>query len=245
MTLKDSVSGWRVAGDTFTENPTFAPPGEWQKAPGLMAYLVPRFFVCDAEPFDAFSLWEGNSLYRIELRGGIVRDKSHQYGDHSVYHGRQQRVLFRVEMGGVMFQYARFCALEVADNWNCPSVVRDWLITGNRELAKQAIKLAKRWMRPFSFSPPCPSHSSQAAEHAAAQTMLISTGWFVAREVERAATLSARLAALEMAARNNSYQVDEGKIADLSYETLRSTRRVKFNALIREAMIQQGVEYKF
>ena len=90
---------------------------------------------------DALQYAEGTILYKVKGHGIIV-----PHGDPvDKYACSHRTYLDRIEAKDVLFKFARLCALDVIDLWDAPSVVVDFLKTGNqlfRSAARSAAKAA-------------------------------------------------------------------------------------------------------
>ena len=81
-------------------------------------------------PFDALMYATGARLHRVELVGELVPysrlvDK---------YAGRSRKILASIDATQLLWDFARWCALQVIDQWNAPDIVCRYLETGDESL---------------------------------------------------------------------------------------------------------------
>jgi len=57
--------------------------------------------------------------------------------------GRRRKILQTIDTTELLREFARWCALQVIDLWDCPPIVREYLETGREEI--QAAARAAGW----------------------------------------------------------------------------------------------------
>lgn len=80
---------------------------------------------------DALKHAPGSVLYEVELSGEIDESGDKIAAEHRKY-------LLRVDAEDLLNEFARGCALSVIHSWDAPSVVKEFLETGNEELRDAA-----------------------------------------------------------------------------------------------------------
>ena len=120
---------------------------------------------------DALAYAPGAWVRRVDCGGDIVA-----IGDKLVC--TRRTIVAHADASDVLSSWARWCALQVADLWCCPVIVREWLETGDPALRADALTV-------ISSGSPWPPYAVLAAMDASA-TMYLS--------MER--TLSARQAVI-------------------------------------------------
>lgn len=80
---------------------------------------------------DALQYAPGELIHRVECGGD-----RHEDDDKIVC--RQRTILWTVDGGTVLRDFARHCALDVIHLWDAPDVVREYLETGSEELRAAA-----------------------------------------------------------------------------------------------------------
>ena len=139
--MTDTVLGWHFVGDTLRDGRPTPPDGEWlvhgrRIAPGRLGLHA------SVRILDALCYAPGNTVCRVEMRGDIQRH------DGNKIVGRERRILWRIDGTKLLREFARRCALDVAHLWDMPSVVRDYLETGNetiRAAARGVAVMADAW----------------------------------------------------------------------------------------------------
>ena len=124
------------------------------------------------------------ALCRVELGGTIIRDT-----DKSVASERTIIAMLGAERTTTLLRdFARWCALQVADLWDTPQVVRQYLETGDETLRASARNAA----------------AARAAWAASARDASAWAAWAAAEAADAAAARSASWAAVWAAARSAS-----------------------------------------
>jgi hypothetical protein len=128
-------------------------------------------------PIDALRYAPGNTICRVECAGVAVRQ-----ADKFVC--RERTILWRVDGEGLLRDFARRCALDVAHLWDIPDVVREYLTTGDKSLRAAAWAAARA--------------AARAAAWAAAEAAAEAAAWEAAREAQ-----NRRLTSMVVAAHKN------------------------------------------
>lgn len=100
--------------------------GEWMESSGPLV-LGGRGLHASTLVVDALRYAPGPVACRVEVGGDIIRG-----GDKIVCSRR--RALWAVDATRALGKFARRCALDGAGLWNCPSVVRRYLVTGDESI---------------------------------------------------------------------------------------------------------------
>jgi len=89
---------------------------------------------------DALQYANSSILYRVELSGDIDEGEKKSCSTERAY-------LERIDVGEVLGEFARECALSVVHLWDAPQIVLDYLKTGNEDLrdAASAAAWAAAW----------------------------------------------------------------------------------------------------
>ena len=77
----------------------------------------------------------GHILWEVELGGKILVGDDKMCATHRTY-------LREINCEEILREFARWCALQVIHLWDCPSVVKEYLETGNPELRDAAMDAA-------------------------------------------------------------------------------------------------------
>jgi hypothetical protein len=105
---------------------------------------------------------------------------------------RRRTIIKTLDIEDLLFEFARKQALSVVSLWSCPSVVKQYLETGDKALRSAARSAAWSAAR----------NAERNAERNAARSAAWSAAWSAARNAERSAAWSAAESAAWSAARN-------------------------------------------
>ena len=134
-------------------------------------------YVCDALQYAP-----GPILWRVSLSGKVVHGDDKSCSTERSYHAR-------IDATDALRAFARKCALDVIHLWDAPSVVREYLETGNEELR------AATWEAASATAWDATSVAASATASAAARAAASDTAWDVAWEAARvAARVAAKIA---------------------------------------------------
>ena len=103
------------------------------------------------KPLDALKYAPGNTLCRVELAGEILEE-----ADKCV--AARRRIIWRFNAESLLREFARWCAIQVIDEWDAPDVVKRYLEIGDESLREEA--------RVASVAASYASHAAYAASHA-------------------------------------------------------------------------------
>ena len=149
--------------------------------------------------FDALQYAPGPILWRVSLSGKIVHADDKSCATVRTYHAR-------INATDIMREFARKCALDVIHLWNAPTIVREYLETGNKELRAAA------------------SNAAWAAARAAASDAASNAAWAAARDAAWAAAWAAAWDAARAAA------------SDAAWAAVRDTQRETLEKMVIDAM---------
>ena len=172
-------------------------------------------------PWDALAYAFGPILWIVKLGGEIAA-----HGDPvDKYVAQSREYLFRLDLTGILRQFAAQCALSVLDKWDPPEVVREYIEGTARGEDKSAIRetaCAAAWATAEDAA--CDADWNAAAARDAAWD----EAWDAACDAARdAAWAAARDAAWDAA-------------CDAAYDAARKAQREGFNALVEVALSEAG-----
>jgi len=170
--------GYHFTGERLWDGRPIPLIGEWLVHDGPVVPCKCGLHASE-HPADALEYAPGPLLHRVELEGDLLPHGS----PVGKWVGRRRRILATIDATGLLREYARWCALQVIDRWNAPSVVRQYLETGDESLraAAQATVQASAWASAWSAA--WDAARAAAAWEAAAQA--------AARDAARAAARAA------------------------------------------------------
>lgn len=106
-------------------------PGTTLGYPHKQLQMCARGLHASLKPLDAAHYAYGPIICRVELRGYTIED-------HDKLCSSWRRVLWMADATDILRAFACRCALEVAELWNMPDVVRQYLETRNEALLDEA-----------------------------------------------------------------------------------------------------------
>ena len=150
--------GYHFTGDTLRDGRPIPPTGVWLQHIGDVVPCECGLHA-SACPFDAMQFAPGVMLHRVELVGDLT---SHgKPVDKWV--GKRRRIIESLDATDLLRTFARWCALQVIDQWEAPPIVREYVMTGRESLRAAA------W----------------AASRVAARDAAWDAAWFAARDAQR------------------------------------------------------------
>ena len=169
--------GWHFTSTALRDGTPLPAINEWHVYEGRSIVRCVYGLHASEHPFDALRYAPGNLLHRVELVDDLL-----PHGDPvDKYVGRRRRIIASIDAEQLLFAFARWCALQVVDNWPAPQVVKDWLETGDPELQSAAWSAA--WsaaeMAVLAAASPIVLSAILAAIRTAAQVPAQSSAWLV------------------------------------------------------------------
>ena len=155
------IKAWHFVGKTLRDGSSIPSDGvwlEWNKplkmcSQGLHASL---------HPFDALNYAPGHTLCQVIVDGEVIQDKDKLVAS-------KRLIVKRVDFEEQLFLFSRQQALKVADKWNAPDVVVQFLKTGDKNL-RDAARFAARSAAEYaarSAARSAAEYARYAAEYAA------------------------------------------------------------------------------
>ena len=122
---------WHFVGETLRDGRPVPPDGEWLEHTGELV-------MCDAglhasrRLLDALKYAPGVTLCRVRVDGRIIEES-----DDKLVASRR-KIIWRIDAERVLRAFARWCAVQVLDQWAAPEVVVMFLLTGDESLRAKA-----------------------------------------------------------------------------------------------------------
>ena len=123
--------------------------GKWLKHKGRIIPCEKGLHMSE-HPFDAVKFAPGPYLHKVELRGSLKQDGSPSDWGYK-WVGRKRRILASINAVSLLEEASRFWALQVADLWNAPDKVKEYLQTGDENLEEEARRLVQEGLH---YAPP-------------------------------------------------------------------------------------------
>src|SRR3990167_10443381 len=132
----DSIIAWHFVGAKLRGGRDIPRDGEWLNHKGPIS-MCKKGLHASRHPFDALTYAPGAMLCRVECRNDVK-----EQSDKLVC--RDRRILCRVDVTNLLYEFAREQALSVLPAWpNPPEVVVEYLKTGNMSLRVAARRAAR------------------------------------------------------------------------------------------------------
>jgi hypothetical protein len=202
------MKAWHFLADTGLLRDGSVPPldGEWLKYDGKLS-LCRNGLHASVRALDALLFAPGNVVCLVEIGGEMVQED-----DKLVCSAR--KILARANAEEVLRDFARKCALNVADKWSMPVVVRQWLETGDKSIRKAAERAARdaansaaggaaysaAWSAANSAARSAAYNAAYSAAWSAAYSAVRSVAWSAAGGAAWSAAYSAAYSAARSAA---------------------------------------------
>ena len=171
------IEAWHFVGETLFDGRPVPPDGVWLEQPGQIV-LCKNGLHASRRAIDALSYAPGSTICRVTLDGTILEDTDKLCAE-------RRRIEWRIDGDALLCAFARRCALDVADLWDMPKVVQEYLETGKDDM--RAAAGAAAW-------------NAARTAGAAAWNAAWAAAWAAARDARTAARTAAR-DAVEAAAR--------------------------------------------
>ena len=169
---------YHFCGDTLRDGRPIPADGDWLIHEGA-AVMCESGLHASVHPFDALRYAPGATLCLVECE-----DVVSEQDDKLVC--RRRRIVQRIDATDLLRTYARVCALSVIHLWDAPTIVREYLETGDESRRVAAWDAAWAAARVASWD----------AAWVAARDAAWDAAWVAARDVYRADFLSRVEAAL-------------------------------------------------
>ena len=180
---------FHFTGDTLRDGRAIPPIGEWLEHEGTITPCESGLHA-SADPFDALGYAPGATLHMVEIEGDLVEHGS----PANKMVGRRRRIIASIDATPLLWDFARWCALQVIHLWDCPEVVRRYLETGDESIRAAARDAARDAAWAASWD------AARAASWAAAWAASWDASWDAARAASWAASWAAAWAAARAAA---------------------------------------------
>jgi hypothetical protein len=205
------ILAWHFVGTTLRDGRPVPPDGE----PLIHDdEIVPcqQGLHASVRLLDALQYAPGETLCRVSCTGTVV------YEDDKLVCS-ERTILWRIDATQLLREFARKCAADVARLWDMPSVVREYLETGNEVL--RAAACAAAWAAARDTADAAADAAVRAAANAAVRA--------AARVVARAAAKDAAWAAAWAAARDTAW----GAARIAAWEALRTTQNARLETMVQ------------
>jgi hypothetical protein len=135
--------GYHFTDGKLRDGRPLPPIGEWLIHDGPII-VCKRGLHASEEPLDALNYAPGPFLDRVELDGELQ-----PHGDPvDKWAGRLRRRIGGIDATELLWNFARWCALQVIDEWYAPEIMREYLETADPALRQAAGEAARAAWRP-------------------------------------------------------------------------------------------------
>lgn len=185
--LVEPIQAWHFVGDTLRDGRPVPADGELLRHDGELE-LCARGLHASDRVIDALLYAPGNTICRVQIGGKILRGEDKLCAS-------ERTILWRIDAETLLFEFARWAALQVVHLWECPEVVRTYLETGDQEIKEAARDAARSVPRSTAWN---------AARYATGYDEMDNV-WDVARNVANAAAKNAARASAKNAAMDDAW----------------------------------------
>jgi hypothetical protein len=186
-----SVLAWHFIGDTLRDGRPVPSDEEVLRHDGPLVVCQSGLHA-SVKALDALQFAPGFVVCRVECGGETLHES-----DKLVC--RERTILWRLDATDVLLKLARLCALDVAHMWKMPTVVRQFLETGEESsrAAAGAAARAAAWDAARAAARPAARPAAWAAAEAASRAAAWDAAWDASRAAARATAGFAAEAAAE------------------------------------------------
>ena len=174
--------------------------------------------------FDALQYAPGPMLHKVILSGEL---QSHG-NPIDKYVGRKRKILASIDATQLLWDFARWCALSVADKWDCPAIVRQYLETGDETLRAAAGAAAMDAAWDAASRAAARAAAMDAAWAAASRDAAWSIAWDAAMAAARSASAAAAGDATWTSARAAAW--------DAAWAAARDAQSKHLQSMVEESM---------
>ena len=182
------IRAYHFVGATLRDGSPIPPDGEWLEFAGECE-MCQSGLHWSRDPFDALQYAPGATLCLVDV-DAIVEEQA----DKGL--SRRRRIVARFDATELLWQITRWSALRVANLWDAPQIVRDYLTTGDESLRAAA------WAAAQDAAWGAARNAAQDAARAAAWAAAQDAAWGAARNAAWNAAGAAAQDAAWGAARN-------------------------------------------
>jgi len=123
------MEAWHIVGEHLRSGKSIPPDGEWLVHEGELV-LHKSGYHASKRLIDALKYADADAaICRVEVDGKIIEDLD-------ILVAEKCKILWRVDGEPVLRAFARWCALQVADLWDAPELVIEYLATGAEKLRR-------------------------------------------------------------------------------------------------------------
>jgi len=199
--MSKDVLAWHFVGDALRDGRPIPADGVTLKHEGKLELCASGLHASE-RLIDALQYAPGPILCRVQMGGTIKKDSDKLVAG-------QRTILWRVNLTDVLRKFARQCALDVAHLWNMPSVVRQYLETGDERL--RAAASAAAWAAASAAAWDAARDAARDAAWAAASA----AAWDAARDATWAAAWDAASAAAWAAASDAARDAQNTRLTEM------------------------------
>ena len=126
MTTATPVRAYHFCGDKLRDGRPIPPVGEWLVHDGPVV-ICESGLHASKHPWDALTYAPGATLCLVECKDIVT-----EHDDKFVC--RRRKIVARIDATDMLWEMARWSALQVIHLWDAPDVVRQYLETGDESL---------------------------------------------------------------------------------------------------------------
>src|SRR5271165_32903 len=229
----EPILAWHFVGDKLRNGDPIPPDGETLHYDRPLE-MCKSGLHASVRIIDALQYAPGNTVCRVECGGEIILGL-----DKLIC--RERTILWRVEAESILWTFSRQQALGVIHLWNAPSLVRQYLETGQDDLRAAAYVVARDVARAVARAAASAAarDAAWAAARAAARAAASDAAWAAASDAAWAAASAAACVVARDAARDAASAAARAAASDAAWAAARDAARAAANKML-ETMITEA-----
>lgn len=235
--IEKTKRGYHFTGSALRNGDQIPAIGEWISVDGPIIPCESGLHMSE-HPMDALQYAPGCTLHMVEIRGDL---QPHGAPIDKLV-GRDRRIIATIDATQLLRDFARWCAMQVVENWDCPKIVMRWLTTGDESIRSAALEKVWSESRAAARSR---WRDAWSAAWEAAESAAESAAWSAAPyrpESESAAKSAAKSASFAAVRLMTDARESWSAAKSAALSVSRSAQREKLQQMIDEAFARKEPE---
>jgi len=229
------IRAYHFVGATLRDGSPIPPDGEWLEFAGECVMCTSGLH-WSRHPFDALTYAPGATLCLVDVDEIIA-----EQNDKGL--SRRRRIVARFDATDMLWEMARWSALQVIHLWNAPQFVRDYLTTGDESLRAAARDAARDAARAAAWNAAWNAAwaAAQTAAWAAARAAAQDAAWNAAQDAAWNAAWAAAQTAARDAAQDAAWDAAQDAAWAAARDAARAAQQNHFLALVTAKFSALGI----